>query len=414
MSVVWMVAQREVRTRMLTKSNIISLAVMVAVIVIGVGVLSYFADRDENAPAERLGVAAGVEALEPHLAAAAELTGVEVEVVPLGAEEGRAAVGADGDEAVRAYLEGDPAAPTMVVEATPDPELLQVVTAAVQAYAIAEQVEALGGDAGDVQQAVAGAAPVVEPLEPAEEGGFDGPAYLLSTVMISLLLFALIGSGSIIAMGVVEEKTSRVVEILLATIRPTQLLAGKIVGIGLYGLFQVALLSGALFASLAVFGVMDDVDVDVSGALGWLLLWFLLGYVIFALLFGGFAALVSRQEEIGSVTTPLMFLLFVPFYVTMFLVPNDPDTTLVRVLSQIPFFSPFMMPVRDAFGSLAPWEMPLAIAITLVTIPLLVLVAARVYQRGVLHTGGRMKLTDALRADRTVRVGAAQQSAVSD
>ena len=79
----------------------------------------------------------------------------------------------------------------------------------------------------------------------------------------------------------------------------------------------------------------------VGAALLWLIVWFLLGYLLYALLFGGFAALVSRQEEIGSVTTPLMFLLFVPFYVTMFLVPNDPDSTLVRVLSQVPFFAPF-------------------------------------------------------------------------
>jgi len=92
-----------------------------------------------------------------------------------------------------------------------------------------------------------------------------------------------------------------------------------------------------------------------------------------------------------------MFLLFVPFYVTMFLVPNDPDSTLVRVLSQVPFFAPFMMPVRDAFGALAAWEMPLAIAISAVTIPVLIWIAARVYQRGVMHTGGRMKLTEALR-----------------
>ena len=111
-----------------------------------------------------------------------------------------------------------------------------------------------------------------------------------------------------------------------------------------------------------------------------------------------YARFVSRQEDIGSVTTPLLFLLFIPFYTTMFLVPNDPDTTLVRVLSQIPIFAPFMMPVRDAFGALEPLEMPLALAIAAATIPGLVWLAARVYQRGVLHTGGRMKLSEALRS----------------
>src|SRR5690606_10008695 len=102
-------------------------------------------------------------------------------------------------------------------------------------------------------------------------------------------------------------------------------------------------------------------------------------------------------EDIGSVTTPLMFLLFVPFYATMFLVPNDPDSSIVQVLSQIPVFAPFMLPVRDAFGAVAPWEMALAVAIALATIPVLVWVAGRVYRRGVLHTGGRMKLSQALK-----------------
>ncbi len=156
------------------------------------------------------------------------------------------------------------------------------------------------------------------------------------------------------------------------------------------------MLGGALAIGAGILGV-TSVSVDIGSALVWLIVWFLLGYLLYALLFGGFAALVSRQEEIGSVTTPLMFLLFVPFYVTMFLVPTDPDSTLVRVLSQVPFFAPFMMPVRDAFGGPPVWEMPLAIAITAATIPVLIWLAARVYQRGVLHTGGRMKLAEALK-----------------
>ena len=244
---------------------------------------------------------------------------------------------------------------------------------------------------------MAAAAPTVEALQPASQSGYEGPAYGISMVMISLLLGALISSGSIIAMGVVEEKTSRVVEILLATIKPTQLLAGKVLGIGVYGLFQIVVLAGALAGALAALGLTADIEVNIGASLALLIVWFLLGYALFALLFGGFAALVSRQEEIGSVTTPLMFLLFVPYYTTLFVVPGDPDSTVVRVLSQIPFFAPFMMPARDAFGAVAGWELALSMGIALLTIPLLVWVAARVYQRGVLHTGGRMKLAEALK-----------------
>ena len=144
-------------------------------------------------------------------------------------------------------------------------------------------------------------------------------------------------------------------------------------------------------------GLLEGFEIDLGWTMLLVLVWFLLGYLIFSLLFGGFAALISRQEEIGAVTTPLMFLLFIPYYLAMFMVTASPDSTMVKVLSQIPFFSPFMMPVRDVYGGVETWEMALAFGIALATVPVLVWIAGRVYRRGVLHTGGRMKLTEALR-----------------
>ncbi|WP_298459234.1 ABC transporter permease [uncultured Cellulomonas sp.] len=394
-NVVWMVARREIITRMLTKANIISMVVMLVVILAGAGVGRYFLEREQGPEATRIAVDQAAAALGEPIAAAAG-PDVDLEVVTMTDDEARAALAdTDAEEQLDAFVVGDPASPRVVVAEQADAQVLDTVTAAVRAYVVADQIGELGGDPAAFEQAMAAAVPQVEALDP-PDAGFDGAAFGIATVMISLLLFALIGSGSMIAMGVVEEKTSRVVEILLSTIKPTQLLAGKIVGIGIYGLFQVVVLGAALVVATRILGV-DGISVDIGSAMIWLVVWFLLGYLLFALLFGGFAALVSRQEDIGSVTTPLMFLLFVPFYVTMFLVPNDPDSTLVRVLSQVPFFAPFMMPVRDAFGALDGWEMPLAIAIAAVTIPVLIWLAARVYQRGVLHTGGRMKLTEALR-----------------
>jgi ABC-2 type transport system permease protein len=395
---VWLIAKREIKTRMLTRSNIISMAVMLAVIIVGAFVVDYFVNRDAAAPASQVGVTASASALEDHLQDAAEQQGLDLEIVAMADDDDREqALTADGDDALDAVLSGDPAAPEMLVAEQPDAELQLVVTAAVRSYVVSEQVSGLGGDPASFERALASAAPQVESLEPDDRPERFGPAYVVSMAMISLLLFALIGSGSIIAMGVVEEKTSRVVEILLATIRPTQLLAGKILGIGIFGLYQVVLLGGTAALATAATGLLRDVEVDLGVSLALLLVWFLLGYAIFALLFGGFAALVSRQEEIGSVTTPLMFLLFVPYYVTMFMVPSDPDSTTVRILSQVPIFAPFMMPVRNAFGALTGWELALSLAISIATVPLLVWIAARVYQRGVLHTGGRMKLGEALR-----------------
>jgi ABC-2 type transport system permease protein len=390
-----LVARRELRTRMLTKANIVSMIVMLVVILVGAAVGRYFLERESEPATSQVAVDADAQDLEPQLRVAADAAGLDLELSTLEEDAARDAL---ADEELDAFVGGDPASPRLVVpEGQPDPALLEAVTGAVQSYVVAEQIGSLGGDPAAFQAAMAAAVPQVESLDEEEGGGFDDAAFGVAMVMISVLLFALIGSGTMIAMGVVEEKTSRVVEILLSTIRPTQLLAGKILGIGLYGLLQVVVLGAALLLATRILGVAGDLSVDVGAALVWLVVWFLLGYLVFALLFGGFAALVSRQEDISSVTTPLMFLLFAPFYLTMFLVPGNPDGTAVRVLSQVPFFAPFMMPVRDAFGALAPWEMPLAIAICAITIPVLVWLAARVYQRGVLHTGERMTLAEALR-----------------
>src|SRR5665648_546873 len=367
---VWMIAKREIKTRMLTKANIISMAVMLGLIVIGALVGNYFLDRDTAAPERSVALEQSVSDLQPHLELAAEQQKIELRVSTMTADEATAALAAAGDDAIDAFLSGDPASPQMLVAEQPDPDVLTLVGAAVRSYVVTDQISGLGGDPGAFEEMMAAAAPTVEALRPTSQSGNEGPAYGISMVMISLLLGALISSGSIIAMGVVEEKTSRVVEILLA---------------------------GALAGALAALGLTADIEVNIGASLALLIVWFLLGYALFALLFGGFAALVSRQEEIGSVTTPLMFLLFIPFYTTMFMVPGDPDSTVVRVLSQIPFFAPFMMPARDAFGAVAGWELALSMGITLLTIPLLVWVAARVYQRGVLHSGGRMKLAEALK-----------------
>ncbi|WP_448071208.1 ABC transporter permease [Georgenia yuyongxinii] len=403
LSTIWLVAGREVRTRMMTKANIVSLAVMLAVIVIAAFVGNYFLNRDEGPSALQLGVSESTVVLTDALAAAAAQQESDVDVVTMTRDDAEAALGGGSDAELDAFLDGAPAAPTMLVADGADPELLALVTTATQSFAFADQIRELGGDPDMFNQTMASAMPNVESLAGEDgargegESDFDGPTYGVAMAMTSVLLFALIGSGSLIAMGVVEEKTSRVVEILLATIRPTQLLAGKILGIGIYGLFQVVVLGGALAVAASAIGLMDGVEIDLGASLGLMVLWFLLGYALFALLFGGFAALVSRQEDIGTVTTPLMFLLFIPYYMTMFMVPNNPDGTAVRILSQVPFFAPFMIPVRQAFGGLAGWEMPLSIAIALAAIPLLIWIAARVYQRGVLHTGGRMKLSEALK-----------------
>src|SRR5690606_39917078 len=182
-----------------------------------------------------------------------------------------------------------------------------------------------------------------------------------------------------------------------ATVRPAVLLGGKILGVGLYSLSQaVTMLAPILFAAWYL-DFLGYVDVGIGALLVNFGLWFVLGFAIFTILFGGLAALVSRQEDIGSVSTPMMILMMVPLYLGIYLVPANPDGTITKVLTQIPFFAPFMVPMRTAFGAIAGWEIALAVVLCLATIPVAVWVAGRVYVGAVLNTGGSMNLGEALR-----------------
>lgn len=397
MSVVWKIARREIKARMLTRANIVSMIVLVGLIAIGTGVGWYFQHRDTAPTATRIALSSEVAALGPVLDSLATAEGVTLETPTMTPEQAKASFATPTASTPDAFLEGSPASPQMLVQKSADPTVLAMVTSAVRTYTLDTQVSALGGDPTTVASALAAAVPTVTAVNP-PTAAVDGPQYGVAMVMIALLFGALIGTGSMISMGVVEEKTSRVVEILLSTIRPSQLLAGKILGVGVYGLFQVSVLGSASAGAATVLGAGSVLKVSLGASFVWLIIWFLLGYALFALLFGGFAALVSRQEDIGSVTTPLIMLLLVPFYTTMFLVPNDPQSTLVRVLSIVPFFSPFMLPVRSALGAVQGWELALGLAVTVAVIPGLVWLAGRVYRRGVLHTGGKLGLREALRS----------------
>lgn len=398
MAGIWLVARREVRARFLAKSNIISMTILSVIIVAGILAIDFFGsggtEPEDGAAAAQsadytVSVAEETADLIPYLetAAAMQDTSLDTSAEPPASEEERAEIDAE--------LSGAPDAVSVTVSDAADPTLVTVVTEAMRAYVLEREVLDLGGDPDSVSQALAEAMPQIVTTDAGPS--LFGADWLVAVMAISVLLFLLIGTGSLIATGVVEEKTSRVVEILLATIRPSQLLAGKILGIGIVGLLQLLILGVAAVVPAAATGVLEGFEVDVGSTLGMLVVWFLLGYTIYALLFGGLAALISRQEEIGAVTTPLMFLLFVPFYLSMYLVPSSPDSTLTQVLSHIPLFSPFLMPMRQVFGALPAWELWLSVGISVATIPLLVLVAGRIYRRGVLHTGGRMKLTEALK-----------------
>jgi len=395
---VLLVARREFKARMLTKANIIALVIILFLIAAGAVVTSYFLNKEDSTPTAHLVVDDSVSELEPFLEVAALRSGYLLDFQDLGEDEAQAILAGETEssEPLDAFMTGDPTAPDVTL-ANPDNHGVKgIIVGAVQSYTLTTTVLEMGGDPDVLERALSGAYPTFDSPTLSESERF-GPEYGVSLAALMLLLFALINGGATIAMGIVEEKTSRVVEILLSTIKPSQLLGGKMLGVGVYGLSLMGILGGALLGAVTAIGLVDEIPVNLGWTFALIVLWFLIGYAIFALLFGAFASLISRYEEIQAVTTPLTFLILIPFYVAIYLVPFQPDSNLVRFLSQVPFMSPFMMPIRNAMGSVLWWEMLASVIIALLTIPALVWLAARLYQRGVLHTGGRLKLLDALK-----------------
>ena len=223
---------------------------------------------------------------------------------------------------------------------------------------------------------------------------------MVAVMFVAIPIF--MGMGALTS-GVVEEKTSRVVEIILTTVKPRTLLLAKLLGIGSAMLVFIACYLAGIVAGAGLAGVLPSMGNLAAAHLNpWtfapaVLVWLAVGYFTFGGLSGALASTVSRQEDLGAVQTPVIFGAMIPMYVALYLVPYAPDTTVTHILSCCPFLSPFMMPMRMALGAVGVWEQLLAFAVQIATICLLSLLAGKVYERSILHTGERLKLRQALR-----------------
>lgn len=190
-----------------------------------------------------------------------------------------------------------------------------------------------------------------------------GPDDETATFVMTVLLFmALTTYGSMVLSGVVEEKSSRVVEVLLARMPARNLLAGKIAGIGLLGFGQFVLTA---VAAVIAISVVDTFDVPaVRGeVLAWLVVWFVLGYAFYATVFGALGSLASRTEDTQSVAGPVTTGMLVAYFVS-FATIGSPDATWARVVSFLPPTAPLAMLARMAMSNPAWWEPVVAVALT--------------------------------------------------
>lgn len=220
-------------------------------------------------------------------------------------------------------------------------------------------------------------------------------------VMLFLLYFAVITYGQMIATDIANEKTSRVMEILISSSSPVSQMFAKIIGIALLGLTQISILIATGFFVIEM--RKNDLDGDFFEFFGfsdipvsvyvYALVFFLLGYLLYATLSAMLGSLVSRMEDVGQLMFPVIILIVIAFMVSMFGL-ESPESTVVTVMSYIPFFSPLVMFLRVGLLGIPFYEVMASIGILLVTIFILGYIGARVYRGGVLMYGGGFKLKD--------------------
>lgn len=385
-----LVAGREISARLGSKGfRLTTLAFVLAVIAGGV-LLKLATDSDS---AVKVGVTQSAAPATAQIEAAATGIGETVQMSTITDQSAAEQALRDGDLDV--LVTAVTPQVTVVVKEQLNPQQQALFGTLAQQAALVSSVQALGGDPAKVTADLAAAAPQVTALQPRPP--VDAGQMVAGYVAGILLFMSIMTAGQLVATGVVEEKSSRVVELLLSTLRPWQLMAGKVLGIGLIGLGQMVLIVGAGAATAWATGLLHGTNVNLGATAFWALLWFVVGFATYALLLAAMASLVSRQEDVGSVIGPVTTLMVIPYIIAISIAPWNPDNPLVLWLSRIPFCAPLIMPVRIALGQVGLAESLIALAISLAVIPLLVWFAARVYSNAVLRSGSRIRLRDALK-----------------
>ncbi|MBT2446161.1 ABC transporter permease [Streptomyces sp. ISL-43] len=281
---------------------------------------------------------------------------------------------------------------TLLVRGDGDQQARDAAAALGRTWALNQAYQDQGVDRDRLTRQLSTAAPRVETIG----DGVDGKQLGAAVSLVIILFMQIVGQGSLIAQGVVEEKSTRIVEVLLATLTPLRLMAGKVAGIGTAAVLQILVLVGALVGARAAAGGGSGV-VPGAGAVLSLLVWFLLSFALFAGLFAAAGSLVSRPEDLQSVLMPVMILALLPVGVAA-VAANDLSAPWVEVVQYLPPFSGVLMPLKASVGAVSPLEQLLAATVMLLAAAACMWLASRIYQASVLKIGATVRWRQALAA----------------
>jgi ABC-2 type transport system permease protein len=388
--VIALVTAREFSTRIRSKVFLISTAVILIIVAAAV-ILPGLIGSDDSTVRYEIGI---VGSMPTALAPALENILIDEDVVVNARAFGtrdKAETAMEDGEIDAIVVDG-----SIAVVENRGSRLAVALAAALTAIDVTERAEELGIDPMELAALLSPDVEVVErdPAKPEEEADA-----IVAFFGIIILFIAVVNYGQFVLMGVVEEKSSRVVEVVLGAIRPHQLLFGKIFGIGALGLVQL-LLVGSVVVGLGMAGGDIELPEATFAAIGAVILWFILGFVFYAAGYAATGALVSRQEEAGSASFPLTFVLMIGYFLSSALWMT-PESGLLRIFSFIPPFAPVTMPVRMVAGVAPFWEVAASVGLMLVGTYLVVRLAGRVYAGGLLRVGRKLKWREAWRSAET-------------
>jgi ABC-2 type transport system permease protein len=385
----YLIARREFVTRVRSRVYLIATAVLVVALAGFIVLLSVV--NKQSTTTVQVGFVGASEALAKPLAASSG-GGVTIQTQTVQSVR-------SGEDQVRSgsldvLVSGDPAAPVVEYKSQLDSTVATALTSVVQDMVFRQALAGSGVDPTVIEAKVAAAGFHGVALDP--NAAERSQRMVVGIFVAALLYVGLAGYGTFVANGVVEEKANRIVEIMLSTVRPRQLLFGKVVGIGLVGLVQLVLLGAVALVAVMKTQVLSVPSVGVTAVLGGLL-WFVLGFVFYALIYAAAGSLVSRQEDVAAVIWPIGFLIIGSYFAFFWVVAN-PDNPIGAALSVLPPFAPVLMAARIATGDAQVWQVVLAVVLMLAAIVGMNALAARIYSNSVLRIGLRVRLADAWRS----------------
>jgi ABC-2 type transport system permease protein len=390
---VGLIAGREIRQRLRSKLFVWT-TVLLALLFTGAAFLPTIVGAlDRGGPADEPGALriAVVGPLAPEQEAALVAAVGAIELEPVTDTPAAAELVDDGDVAL-AIIDGDrllAPQPTGVFTAGAG-----AVDRAAEALALVEVLDAAG--AADAADDVIAVQPLPVELIGDQDPVLQAARFVVANVGVVFLFAILMFYASMIVNGIIEEKGSRVVEVLVEAVPVRQLMAGKLLGLGVIALGQMLALFGPPAAVLLIAN-RDVIPPGLGGLITMLFVWFVLGYAFYSLLCAGLGALVSRPEEAQAVLTPATMLALTGYFVG-FAAIQAPDATFAVVAGWLPPSAPFVMLVRQAVGTPTAFEVAGSLVLLGLAIVLVARLSARIYEGGILRVGARVRIGEAFRS----------------